>query len=108
MGAVELSVADPDRSVEYWQPATGPRVHELWEGRVMQRMTTLPLDVDDLLSELDDPATEPFEGLPEGTTVGHVHFCVAAIPDTVAFYRDVLGMDLTAQIDAVAAFLSAG
>ena len=54
-------------------------------------MTTLPLDVDDLLGELDDPASEPFDGLPAGTVMGHVHLRVADIPDTVAFYRDVLG-----------------
>ena len=29
-------------------------------------MTTMPLDVDDLLGELEDPAAEPFDGLPGG------------------------------------------
>ncbi len=42
-------------------------------------MTTEPLDVDGLLGELDDPATEPFVGLPDGTTMGHVHFRVAGV-----------------------------
>ena len=55
-------------------------------------MGTWPLDVDDLLSVLEDPATEQFDGLPDGTTVGHVHLCVAQIPETVAFYRDALGL----------------
>ena len=73
-----------------------------------ERMTTLPLDVENLLAELDDPATEPFDGLPDGTTVGHVHLRVADVDSTVAFYRDVLGMDLMAQLGAAAAFLSAG
>ena len=27
-------------------------------------MTTLPLDVESLLGELDDPGVEPFDGLP--------------------------------------------
>ena len=71
-------------------------------------MTTLPLDVDDLLAELDDPATEPFDGLAAGTVMGHVHLRVAAIPETVAFYRDLLGFGLMAQLGNQAAFLSAG
>jgi catechol 2,3-dioxygenase len=70
-------------------------------------MTTLPLDVQGLLGELADPATEPFDGLPAGTTMGHVHLKVADVPAAVAFYRDALGLDLIAQMGAQAAFLSA-
>jgi catechol 2,3-dioxygenase len=71
-------------------------------------MTTLPLDVDDLLAVLDDPRTAPFDGLPAGTRMGHVHLKVAAIPETVAFYRDVLGLGVMAQLGSSAAFLGAG
>jgi catechol 2,3-dioxygenase len=71
-------------------------------------MTTLPLDVDSLLGELDDPATAAFGWLPAGTRVGHVHLRVADLPDTIAFYRDVIGFDLMAQLGRQAAFLSAG
>jgi catechol 2,3-dioxygenase len=99
-----LYLSDPDgHGIEiYWdRPRAG------WEGQVA-RMTTLRLDVDNLLSELDDPATEPFDGMPEGTRMGHVHLKVAAIPETVGFYRDVIGFDVMAQLGAQAAFLSAG
>jgi catechol 2,3-dioxygenase len=100
-----IYLRDPDHhGIEVY--ADRPR--ELWEGEVAQRMTTMPLDVDGLLGELDDPATEPFDGLPDGTTMGHVHFRVADVPETVGFYRDVLGMRLTAQLGPMAAFLSAG
>jgi catechol 2,3-dioxygenase len=100
-----IYLRDPDRhGIEIY--ADRPR--EQWEGHVMQRMTTLPLDVEDLLAELDDPATEPFDGLPDGTTVGHVHLRVADVEATVEFYRDVLGMELMAQLGPMAAFLSAG
>ena len=96
---------DPDHhGIELY--ADRPR--ERWEGLVGHRLTTDPLDVEDLLGELADPRTEPFDGLPSGTVMGHVHLQVASIPETVAFYRDVLGMDLTAQLGAEAAFLSAG
>src|SRR5215210_1022250 len=84
------------------------RPREVWEGEVGQRLTTRPLDVENLLAELDDPETEPFEGLPGGTVMGHVHLKVASIPETVAFYRDRVGFDVMAALGDQAAFLSAG
>ncbi|MBV9213907.1 MAG: VOC family protein [Actinobacteria bacterium] len=100
-----LYLSDPDgHGIEiYWD-----RPREIWEGRVAERMTTLPLDVDSLLGELEDPGSEPFEGLPPNTVMGHVHLKVARIAETVAFYRDVLGLALMAQLGESAAFLSAG
>ena len=100
-----LYLSDPDQhGIEiYWD-----RPREVWEGKVAERMTTLPLDVDNLLSELDDPRLEPFDGLPPGTVMGHVHLKVCKISDTVAFYRDVVGFALMAQLGPRAAFLSAG
>jgi catechol 2,3-dioxygenase len=84
------------------------RPREVWEGRVGEKLTTMPLDVGSLLGELADPESEPFDGQPAGTVMGHVHLKVAAIPETVAFYRDVLGFGLMATYAAQAAFLSAG
>ncbi len=100
-----IYLRDPDRhGIEVY--ADRPR--ELWDGRVMELMTTTPLDLEDLLGELADAAGEPFAGLPDGTAVGHVHFRVRDVDEAVAFYRDVLGMGLTAQLGPMAAFLSAG
>lgn len=100
-----IYLRDPDHhGIEIY--ADRPR--ERWEGQVFERMTTMPLDVQSLFGELDDPATEPFAGLPDGTVVGHVHFRVADVPETVAFYQGVLGMGLMAQLGPAAAFLSAG
>jgi catechol 2,3-dioxygenase len=84
------------------------RPREVWDGEVAERMTTRPLDVENLFEELDDPRTEPFDGLPDGTVVGHVHFRVADVPRTVEFFHGVLGMGLMAQLGPAAAFLSAG
>ena len=100
-----IYLSDPDgHGIEiYWD-----RPRDVWEGKVDIRMTTLPLDVQSLLGELDDPDTEPFAGLPAGTVMGHVHLKVASIPETVAFYRDVLGFGLMAQLGPQAAFLAAG
>jgi catechol 2,3-dioxygenase len=100
-----LYLRDPDHhGIEIY--ADRPR--ELWDGQVWQRMTSLPLDTDDLLSVLDDPASAPFDGLAPGTVMGHVHLRVAEIASTVAFYGDSLGFGLMAQLGAHAAFLSAG
>ena len=100
-----LYLTDPDgHGIEiYWD-----RPRAVWEGQVAARMTTLPLDVDALISELDDPRSEPFDGLQDGTVMGHVHLRVSSVPETVRFYRDVLGFALMAQLGAQAAFLAAG
>jgi catechol 2,3-dioxygenase len=100
-----LYLRDPDHhGIEiYWD-----RPREQWEGQVFERMTTLPLDVDSILGELDDPATAPFDGLPDGTVMGHLHLKVADIDPTIRFYRDVMGFALMAQLGPMAAFLAAG
>ncbi len=100
-----IYLTDPDgHGIEIYQD----RPRENWEGLVAARMTTLPLDVDALFGELADPGSEPFEGLPAGTLMGHVHLKVADIANTIGFYRDVLGFGLMAQLGRQAAFLSAG
>lgn len=43
-----------------------------------------------------------------GTTIGHVHLKVADLERAIAFYRDVLGFELTQRFGRQAAFLSAG
>ncbi|HET7043967.1 MAG TPA: VOC family protein [Gaiellaceae bacterium] len=100
-----IYLTDPDgHGIEIYRDR--PREH--WEGQVAEAMTTLPLDVQDLLGVLDDTASEPFDRLAAGTVMGHVHLKVAAVEDTVAFYRDALGLGLMARFGAQAAFLSAG
>ncbi len=100
-----LYLRDPDHhGIEIY--ADRPRAQ--WEGKAGELLTTRPLDTDSLLGELDDPASEPFEGLPSGTVMGHIHLRVASIPETVTFFRDVLGFGLVAQLHDQAAFLSAG
>ena len=94
-----LYLRDPDRhGIELY--ADRPR--ETWEGKVAQLLTTMPLDTGDLVRGLDDG---PFEGLPAGTTMGHVHFSVAEIPRTVEFWQG-LGLELMAELREQAAFLA--
>jgi catechol 2,3-dioxygenase len=100
-----IYLTDPDgHGIELYHDR--PRV--VWEGLVGSRMTTDPLDVADLMSELDDPASEPFDGLAAGTDMGHVHLQVADVAATIEFYRDVLGFEVMAELFGSAAFLAAG
>ena len=100
-----IYLRDPD---EHGIEIYADRPRELWEGEVGKRMTTIPLDTTSLLGELSDPAREPFDGLPAGTTMGHVHLRVADLSPTIAFYRGVLEFDLMAHLGPQAAFLAAG
>jgi catechol 2,3-dioxygenase len=100
-----IYLTDPDgHGIEIYHD----RPREIWEGQVAARLTTDPLDVGSLLRELDDPARAPFERLPAGTDMGHVHLQVADVAESIGFYRDVLGFDLMAELLGSAAFLGAG
>ena len=100
-----IYLRDPD---EHGIEIYADRPREQWDGRVRELMTTIPLDVESLFGELDDPRTAEFDGVPDGTVVGHTHLCVADVDATVAFYREVLGFELMAQLGPMAAFLAAG
>jgi catechol 2,3-dioxygenase len=100
-----IYLRDPDgHGIEIYRDR--PREEWAFDGDRV-RMATLPLDVDSLVGALDggEPA---FPGLPSGTTMGHVHLQVARIPESEAFYRDVLGFDVMARYGDQATFLSAG
>jgi catechol 2,3-dioxygenase len=64
-----------------------------------------PLDLDALLAAVE--GEEPTASVGEGLRVGHVHLHVGDIDEALAFYRDVLGFELQANL-GTAAFLSAG
>jgi catechol 2,3-dioxygenase len=70
------------------------------------RIDTLPLDLDDVLGELEDDPGDP-DPMPDETKMGHVHVKVADIPATEDFYNRVLGLDVTARVPS-ATFMSAG
>lgn len=71
------------------------------------KMATDPLDIEDLLAELQDE-TEPWPGLHPDTVLGHIHLHVAQIAQAETFYRDGLGFDLMVRYGPSASFLSAG
>jgi catechol 2,3-dioxygenase len=70
-------------------------------------MVTEPLDLDSLLQEaLRDP--EPWQGLPAGTDIGHVHLQVSDLARAEAFYGGLLGLNVTQRSYPGALFMSAG
>jgi catechol 2,3-dioxygenase len=70
-------------------------------------MATLPLDLEGVLGELED-GEQPTDGVPGGTTMGHVHLQVADIPSGEGFYNGALGLDVMVRSYPGALFLSAG
>jgi catechol 2,3-dioxygenase len=69
------------------------------------RMATLPLDVEGVVAEM--PAG-PDDGMPEGTTMGHVHLQVRDIPEAEAFWSGVIGFEPMVRGYPGALFVSAG
>jgi catechol 2,3-dioxygenase len=69
-------------------------------------MVTEPLDAQGLLALAD--GAQPWQAMPAGATMGHVHLHVASIPQAQAFYCDVLGFDLMQRYGPSALFVSAG
>ena len=78
-----------------------------WDGRVFELMTTMPLDVQALLGG-STTRDRPFDGLPDGTVMGHVHLQVSRTSrdGRVLQRRPRHGRHGAARADA--AFLSAG
>lgn len=77
-----------------------------WEHRDGQLvMATLPLDREAVARAAGDT---PWEGLPAGSTMGHIHLHVGDLPEAEAFYHRALGLDKTVWSYPGALFLSAG
>lgn len=98
-----LYLSDPDgNGLEIYRD----RPRESWQwtnGRV--QMATDPIDLYALMEEGKDAL--PWEVLPAGTRIGHIHLRVGDIPQAERFYHTILGFDITARMPT-ALFLSAG
>jgi catechol 2,3-dioxygenase len=81
------------------------RPRELWPDDLGYGGGPAPLDFDSLLETV--AGEEPERYVREGMRVGHLHLHVGDIEDGLAFYRDVLGFDVRANLGS-AAFVSAG
>jgi catechol 2,3-dioxygenase len=81
------------------------RPRELWPEDLGYHGGPAPLDFDALLETVADEAPEPY--VRDGVRVGHLHLHVGDIDEGLAFYRDLLGFEVRANLGS-AAFVSAG
>ncbi len=98
-----LYLTDPDGlGIEVY--ADRPRGSWQWSGRQLV-MTTEPLDLADLVAQADGT---PFDSIPTGTVVGHIHLHVGDLQEAARFYHEALGFDKVVWSYPGALFLSAG
>ncbi|WP_127579375.1 VOC family protein [Paenibacillus koleovorans] len=99
-----LYISDPDQNgIEIY--ADRPR--ETWrrDANGEYVMAVDPIDWDGLLADAGDL---PGNGLPVGTTIGHIHLHVSDLAATERFYNGVLGFEIVAHMQRSALFISAG
>ena len=100
-----IYLADPDSNgIEIY--ADRPR--ETWpmiNGQV--QMDTLPVDVPNLLAEIQDN-TPAWQGLHPGTVIGHIHLQVSSLAQAKNFFTGMLGFNVMQENYPGALFVSAG
>ena len=97
-----LYLSDPDGlGIEVY----ADRPPSAWKrnGRELM-MATDPLDIDNVIAA---GAGDPWDGLPAGTTMGHIHLHVGSLELAEAFYHRVLGFDKMVWTYPGALFMSA-
>ncbi len=100
-----LYLADPDgNGVELYTDR--PREQWRWHNGMVE-MATDPLDVDELLREVENDSM-PWNGVHPHTDIGHVHLHVSDLQKAEAFYCGVLGIEVTQRSYPGALFISAG
>jgi len=98
-----LYLRDPDGlGIEIY--ADRPRDRWSVRGSELQ-MDTKPLDEVDVIAASDG---RPWTGMPDGTTIGHIHLHVGDLELAREFYHSDLGFDVTAWTYSGALFFSAG
>jgi catechol 2,3-dioxygenase len=101
-----LYISDPDdNGLELYRDR--PRSEWHWTNGMVE-MATDPVDIRGLIAEGERDA-EPWEVVPAGTRVGHIHLQVGDIKEAREFYQTILGFDITADLSQHGAlFVSAG
>ncbi|MBO1513960.1 VOC family protein [Metabacillus bambusae] len=64
-----------------------------------------PMDVESVIAAANG---ERWNGIPEGTIIGHIHLHVSDLEKTKEFYHDGLGLDIVMDIPNQAVFFSSG
>jgi len=116
LGEVGAHVASADHAVSealyLWDPdglgieVYADRPREAWRLRGQEIfMTTERLNLQGLLAAA---GSEPWTGMPHGTTLGHMHLQISDLETVEAFYHSALGFDKIVWNFPGALFLSAG
>jgi catechol 2,3-dioxygenase len=114
--ATDAQAASADHAVSeamyLWDPdglgieVYADRPRSMWRSRNGELyMTTEPLNLRSLIREAAD---SPWNGLPPGTAIGHMHLHVGNLEDADAFYHRALGFDKMVWSYPGALFMSAG
>ena len=99
-----LYLVDPDGlSVEVYRDRSRPEWRVLENGEILS--ANEPLQRDAVLAASGE---QPYDGLPVGTTLGHVHFYVGDVAQALPFYAAGLGLAQTLWRVPGANFVSAG
>jgi catechol 2,3-dioxygenase len=99
-----LYLRDPEgNGIEIYRDR--PREEWRWPGGEVE-MDTLPLDLESILAEAADTGAQ--NGMPAGTTIGHVHLNVSDLKSAEDFYAGALRFDVTVRGYPGALFVSAG
>lgn len=99
-----LYLSDPDQhGIEIYRDR--PRGEWTWE-RGQVRMATDPVDLEGVIAAGDETGLA-WNGLPDGTRLGHIHLQVGDVEQAALFYHGVLGFDIVAAMPS-ALFVSAG
>lgn len=84
-----IYLADPEgNGLEIYADRPRSKWETLPNGQIS--IGTVTLDVNKLWAVAD---SDTFDGLPTGTTIGHIHLHASPQAETVDFYRRVIGMD---------------
>lgn len=98
-----IYLADPDgHGIEIMRDR--PRNEWQYQPNGQPAIDTLPMDTDGVLSALEDDA---WNGLPVGTDMSHVHLHAQNVSQSVAFYRQIIGLDLVFNYNDYMVFLAA-
>src|SRR5437764_6196948 len=90
-----LYISDPDdNGLELYRDR--PRSEWHWTNGMVE-MATDPVDIRGMVAEGERDA-EPWEVIPAGTRVGHIHLQVGDIKEARRFYSTILGFDVTAEL----------
>ncbi|MGZ3608490.1 MAG: VOC family protein [Ktedonobacteraceae bacterium] len=101
-----LYISDPDENgLELYRDR--PRSEWHWTNGMVE-MATDPVDIRGMVAE-GERGAKPWEVIPAGTRVGHIHLQVGDIKEAREFYHTILGFDVTADLSQHGAlFVSAG